>query len=398
MDRMTTRVGVGIGRDRLRAVALLGERIVWAGERPFASDDDLGAVLSAFLAEVPVRRFLPTALSAAVGPHFAPVKTLHGLPATEDPAVLSALVRENLATFFLKNGIPLVSTNALPIAPGVAIAGTVEEPVLEAVRQACATRRWRLRAVMPVAPALARVVEDDNIVWREGDLTTEITADAGGLKWVRTRPSPPDEPLPVLRPTPALAALGAEASRFADAFGAAELGEGASVRVHSMALAPAGSHRQWHRFRAPGLLLVVSVLGLFLAPLGSKLAEQRALRRVTAVSPEHYHTIDRSLEQLAWTTSMLASTAHFTGTHPPLAPLLGTLAVVLPPDCFLLALELRETSGELTAACTDAAALLRTMRRVPEAADAELAGPVRRELIAGIERQRTAVRWKRGTE
>src|SRR3977135_1078918 len=107
---MSVRIGVAIGRAAVGAVALRAEKIVGAAETPLASIDALQASINTLLAQAPPPRWSRPVLHAAIGPHGAQVKRVVGLPEIGDVDALTAIVREAAGTYFLKNGIPLVTT------------------------------------------------------------------------------------------------------------------------------------------------------------------------------------------------------------------------------------------------------------------------------------------------
>src|SRR5439155_14731053 len=93
VGRMTTRIGLAVGRGAVRAVMVRDYQVVWAGEVPLPSYDALQATVTALLATTPPRRWLRPVVHAAIGPHGAQVRHLVGLPEITDADALSAIVR-----------------------------------------------------------------------------------------------------------------------------------------------------------------------------------------------------------------------------------------------------------------------------------------------------------------
>ena len=157
---MSTRIGLAVGRNAVRAVLIRGRRICWAGEAPLAAPEELATTVGRLLALAPVPRWPKPVLHAAVGPHAAQVKRVTGLPEIADPDALAAIVREASGSYFLRNGIPLLTTGVQPAGPGAAVAGALERPCVDAIRAACVARGYRLGVIVPTAIALTRSLAD----------------------------------------------------------------------------------------------------------------------------------------------------------------------------------------------------------------------------------------------
>jgi len=243
---MSVRIGIAIGRGAVRAVALRAEKIVWAGEAPLASIDALQASITTLLAQAPATRWSRPVLHAAIGPHGAQVKRVVGLPEIGDVEALTAIVREAAGTYFLKNGIPLVTTRVRLAGAGSAVAAAVDRPYVEAIRAACQAKGYRAGPIAPTAIALLGALTDESFRWNDGSLTIDISRTGRQLDTVRTRPATSaDDDAVTAAPVPALAVLGTDALRYADAFGAA------TVDAHEPLAIQSDSSRRDPRARRP---------------------------------------------------------------------------------------------------------------------------------------------------
>src|SRR5881296_3715873 len=89
VDRMTTRIGLALARDAVRAVAVRRRRILWAAEAPLEPGAALDAAIRSLLAAAPVPRFPRPVLSAAIGPQASQVRLVAGLPDIQDSETLA---------------------------------------------------------------------------------------------------------------------------------------------------------------------------------------------------------------------------------------------------------------------------------------------------------------------
>ena len=137
-----------VGGARVRAEAVRGRAVVWAGEAHYASAGELAEVVARLAAEGP-----PACRRASVALEHPPVqlRTLTDLPPV-NRRELRALVAHQALRFFRRNGAPLV-TDAAWIRQGTvqaARAAAVAEPLVEAIT---AGARAAGLAVERIAPA-----------------------------------------------------------------------------------------------------------------------------------------------------------------------------------------------------------------------------------------------------
>ncbi len=223
---MRTLVGLAVGLDDVRAVAVRRGTVTWAAEAPLENGQALADAIGLLLAEAPVRRWPRPVLAAGIGPHASQVRLIAGLPDIEDPETLGAVVREGAGSFFLKNGVPLLVTRVRPASPGTAMAAAIDRPCVEAIREACKRRGWRWAGVAPAAIVLPAALDDEHFAWTDGRVVLEVKHSHRQVESVRTRTIEsaglPGDPLHLV---PALAALGDQGARYAVAYGAAMLQE-----------------------------------------------------------------------------------------------------------------------------------------------------------------------------
>lgn len=393
---MTTRIGLAVGRESVRAVMMRRHRVVWTAELPYASLSELEATAGALLASAPPQRFRRPVIHVALGPHAAQTKRLVGLPEQADSDALAAVVREAIGTYFLKNGVPLLTTRVQPVAPGIAIAAAIDRPYIDALRAAGKVHGWRIGAVAPTAVALTHAIQESQFQWTDGPLTIEVSrSPAGTLDDVRTRPARggPNNAAP--SPVIPLAELGANALPFADAFGAAAL----DVR-EPLVIDPESSERArvWQRSTVIrlGLILLLGVVIAGLSPFGAQWAGTRARTRVSQVRPGRWQVVSTSLGQIDRVSAILRQAHRFVDSRTSLSTLLGELGRSLPDQTAVLEFDWRNTQGDIMVVTPNPSAVLAVVRRLPGVTVVELRGSVGRQVVAGQDLQRVTIHFATG--
>ena len=392
---MSTRVGLGVGRGSVRAVAIRRQRIVWAGEAPLTSSEALQATITTLLAQAPLPRWPKPVVHAAIGPHGAQVKRVIGLPEIGDADALAAIIREAVGTYFLKNGVPLLTTSVRPIGAGAAVAAALDRPYVDAIRAACLARGLRLGPIAPTAVALTHAFVDPSFCWNDGSLTIEASRT---LDLLRTRPARrEDHETPALTVVPMLAGLGESSLWYADAFGAATLDPHEPLSVQSEA-------GHFLSFAAPRRSLVqlsaIAALALFavgLSPLAAKWAGNRATANIARLRPGRWKVITTTLGNLDRVSAVLNQARSFGDSRTSVSRLLGEVARLLPGDSAVLEFEWLGDHGEITVLARDPSAVLAGVRRLPNVRTVELLGSITRQSAGGRDLQRVTIRFVRAS-
>lgn len=392
-------LGVAIGQDTLRVVAVRSDRVLWAAEGPIDSaqslvwsvEDALGRLLSS----APSAGLLRQSVTVAVGPSRSQTRRLSGLPPSRDRAIIRQLVHANVQRFFLRNGVPLTATGVRVLDAETAIGAVIETPVIEAVIVACAKLGLRLKAVVPTTDALARDMVSPLATWHDGDVSVELLTSDGQLADVR-RPiaagvgANTNEAFPA--PT-ALACLGGDAARFADAYGAAV------ADVHdSLAIRGAELHRSHHlprwRLVAAGGIAAFAIIAALAAPRIAATSESRRAERRLATIGDSGVVAAGAMVDLRQVTAALDEVASFDAGRRSTTLLLGELTRVLPPDVFLITVRLDSSGGSLIALASRSSDVMAQLERLQWAGSAEIVGPVTRERVNAVERERLTVRFR----
>ena len=392
---MRTRLGVALARDAIRAVAIRRNRIVWAAETTVEPGIPLEAAISSLVARAPLPSFPNPVLCVAVGPHASQVRHVAGLPDVREANSTGAIIREHAASFFLKDGVPLITTGVQPTKEADALAAAIDQPYVDAVLGVCRAHHWELGFIAPSVVCLPRAFEDPSFVWVDDNFAVDVSHVDGAIQSVRTRPLCAVGPVVATpsRLAPRLSVLGDNAARFADAYGVA-----AAQIVPALALdSVAAGFWNWRSIRrrlAPAaLVLAAGLVGIALSPLGAAWAGQRAQAQLSGIRDDQLRSVVSALDMLDRTTAILEEVRVFAGGRRDVTDLVGELAAELPTGTSVASLELTDSVCQLTALSTSSAEVLSAVRRLPGARAAEFSGPVQQETVAGLALQRVTVRW-----
>ena len=182
---MSTRIGIAVGVAEVRAVLVKHGRVQWADS--CAVHTALEPALDEVLAGMPLGRWKRPPVHVAIGPSFAQLRRLHGLPDGDRPT-LERIVRESATRFFLRNGVPISTSSVRRDADGAVWAAAFDDPALRDVENACARRGLSVRRFLPSAAALGHVPHEPRVRWRDGDAVLEASFDGGRLVEMRRLP------------------------------------------------------------------------------------------------------------------------------------------------------------------------------------------------------------------
>jgi hypothetical protein len=387
---MTLILGIAVGADRIRAVTLKGGRIVAATESELEPGDSLQAAVAALLADTPLPRFPRPRVVVALGPSRAQTRRIAGLPPLQDARLLAQAVREGAGKFFLRNGVPLATTGVRMVEPGTVWAAALDEPAVRAVEAGCRAAGIRTVRFVPAVAVLGRALTDEQVLWPDGAAVAEVQLERGELRSVR-RLSAARAPLaPPPRPVAALARLGEEGWRFADAYGAASLPEYEPMVVRVGGAA--GGVPRWRLALAGGALAAALAFAAVAPALRAMGAEDEARARIAAVHDRRRAAADTERE-LARMTAPLARAAEFDARRYSPTLLLADLTAALPPGTAIVAFRVDTAAGSVVALAPRAAAVVGPLEKVPGIVAPEIVGPVTREGLAGRELERVTIRF-----
>jgi hypothetical protein len=400
-------VGIGVSADSVRAVGVERDAVRWAIELERSEGESLGDALGALIERCPLARWPRARVTVAIGPSAVQVKRLTALPPLTDDDALAAVVREGVGRFFLRNGVPLLTSGVRVVEPGTAWAAAYEAPVVEEVERSCraAARRLKLHAIVPTAIALAHAVdgghESEPMVWADGEIRTMLTFSAGTIASLRRLPTRGElrgisesgaQSLPA-----ALERLGERALDFADAYGATRVsrGEPLCARIGGAASPSAASPsgmRKRLAFAATAFALagLVAILGPGLIALHS--AHQSRVR-LAAIAKE-LQAVERNERELGQVSDALGEVADFEASRRSATMLLASISHALPKEASLVAFQADTVGGTVVALSQRAALVTTALEKVDEIASPEIVGPVTSETMGSREVERVTVRFR----
>jgi hypothetical protein len=399
---VSVRVGIAVSADAVRAVAVRDGIVLWGAESP-VDGRPIEAAVAELLTARRLRRWPRPTIIAAVGPARAQLRRLSGLPPVADAGALTRLVGESAGRFFLRNGVPLVTTGVRRDRDGDSEGwgAAIEQPVIAALEAACRAHGLRLAAVLPTLSVIPHALRGDSLTWDDGDVRAHMSLVGGRLSALRRTaggvppgPGRGDPPQTV----PALAALGADGWRFADAYGAAVASARDPLAHRPARSASAAPVRPW-RLAAAGIACTVAVASTILGPtIAAQHAAAQATVALSALARDR-RAADAAESDLAHVTTALEEVATFDRDRHPATLLVNDLARALPVGSALVALRVDSAGGTLVALAPRAATLIERLERVTEMATPTFVGPVTREVAANSEVERIAIRfgWARAS-
>lgn len=386
------RLGLGIGRDRVSAVLMVGQSVRWVAHHPRQPDTPLADAVALLLAECPRCRLLPVCAIAALGPSVSQLKCLTDLPPIADSKALVALVRENTGRFFLRNGIPLLVSGVHVESPTRVWVAAVDAPVVADVAAGCRRVGISLGAVVPSAVALRHAIRDTSIAWIDGDVRWDIAFREGSPLSVRRSSSNGDVPnLPALVST--LSTLGDDAVHTLDAAGAAltRRSEAISVRVGDAAHA-APSRR---RLMQAALACFAGCVVALASPGIIAIVAQRRDRANEARIESRARAARIGANELAQATATLRALTDYADSRRSMVLLLAEITRSLPDSSSLVAFQVDSTGlGDVVAITPHAADVVDAVERTPGLASPQIIGPVTRERIGSRIMDRVTVRFQ----
>jgi hypothetical protein len=384
---MTARIGLGVGRAEVRAVLLRDGAIAWRAARAVVDSEPLADVIAELLTGAPIRRLFRPAVVAAIGPATSQVKRLTGLPTVSEQAVVSQLLRANTGRFFLHSDASL----AAPVAyrsNGSWWGAVVHDQTIESIQEACERARLRFEGCIPTSAALAHMITDGSVEWRDGDLRTTVTV--ARRIWTDIRRD--HEGASPVELIPALARTGADAARYADAFVAA-----CSTRESPLFLRPA--HRRGSLpARSRILALTAAVFLAFLAALSAR--GLAAARQVSKDGARLASLRSTSAEwapvgqQLREASGGLNQVARFYATRRSAVQLLDAISRALPDSTAIVTLRVDSAGGSMTLVSTSAASIVPSLAGLTLIEQPRIVGAVTRESVGGARVQRIAIRFR----
>lgn len=384
-----SRLGVAVSRQRVQAVAVGRAGVVWAAERQFDGPEDLAAALAELAGQRPRGvRHVTVALEADV----CQVKLLRTFPSVSR-ARLERAIAVQARRWFLGNGGPLTTAAIWIRRGGPALATAADRLLLEAIRSGTAAAGLRLSRVSPASALLATCLPDGSHARVLGGVVEELAIRNGRVDDLRHRP------WTASTESPAVSIPG-----FEDHGTVSPVAYAAACGRTTLDLLPAlradtANRVEWLRLFAAGVIALLvwsAAVGVFLARTARTVNRADALLASLAPSLARAESMERDLTRA---DDALAFMAEAQRTRSADAVLLAVLTQALPDSVYLTALS-RSPDDQVTMVgfAPSAAAVLAALAARAGVREVAFQGPVTREVVAGLTRERFALgfRWDPG--
>ena len=394
------RIGLGTSHDEVRGILVSRGRIVRRARAIVNEEKPLEVAVAGLLARLQRGRWTKPPVMAALGPGCSQMRRLSRLPSVPNDRVLADIVRSNAGRFFIKNGIPLLTSGVRRGASGDAWAAAFEEPTVRAIVSACRTNRLTLGMAVPAPLALWRASRSRTVVSTDGDsrIVTEWDRD-GSLVSVGRAASPEQlKGNPTFEFSCELRTLGADASSYADAFGATliERSERLALRARDL-----GS---WRSEPVPRWRVVAAAVALVLALAFALLAPVVAAKQASRGAATRLASVNKRLREATWTqrelarvTASLDSLSAFARARFSVTEVLEELTAALPVEASLASIQLDKAGGTIVVIAARVAMLLPELREVPSISNPTIVGAITPEGVGATRAERATIRftWKR---
>lgn len=339
----------------------------------------------------------------AIGPAASQLRRLINLPAIDGARPLRDVVRSNAGRFFLKNGVPLLTSSVRREEGGDDWAAAVEEPPVRAIAEACRTSHLRLKLVAPSIVALRRSLErglaDEWLTAVDGDVVMRAHVGANGSfrELRRVAVAGATESSRAAVPVAALRSLGDAAMAFAAAYGATTIDRREPLVVHAQDLSKwrDGIVPRWRMLLAVVSLCVAMMLALTLPALYAQRVVTQTARRLEAMNRQYReaHWMEGELERA---TASLAEIDAFQASRRSTIQFIAELTTALPEDGWLQSLRLDKEGGTLVALAPRAAVTAAALASLKSISAPTILGSVASEQLGPdrIERVTMRFQWK----
>jgi hypothetical protein len=303
-----------------------------------------------------------------------------------------------MGRFFLKNGVPLVTSRLRVDTCGDVWGAAFERPLVDELVDACHAAGLELDVLAPTVSVLPRALLAETISWSDEGMAVDVRASEGHMIGVRRTCAARTVPVGAPDPVPALAALGDSGVRFADAYGAAMVG-----RRDVLTLRPTHSRTALPvpRRRLVAAALAFSVTSLFAltAPvISARRQSARAEHALSALAAQRRAALAATTD-LRRVSTVLDDVSAFSLTRESPTLFLAALTRVLPEGAAISTLRFETTAVTLVALTPRAAGLMAGLERLSQVTAPEVIGPVTKEVVAAHEVDRVTIRmkWRRHT-
>jgi hypothetical protein len=403
---MSTRLGISIRRDVCAGLIVRRGRVLWRRRAGRDAIQGVGPAIAELLATAPKRR-ARIRVTVAVGASYAQIKRISGVPSTmrADPA--SRLVRENVASFFLRSSLRLLTTGVQRGRDGATWSAALDGAPVEEIIDALRAAGFRPPVLVPEPVAASMVLASGTHHVADGEVVAELTiTDRGALERVRRVRRGIDgggrgdanrdwTAQPLSESSPALRSLGEEARNYLAAFAAA-----ACPPNHPLTWRPPADPRRVRslarlRLGVAATSLVLSATAAAVAPGIRASVDASRVTRIAERGESVRGEADRIESNLRQVTATLDRVDRFASRRDDIPLLLADLAVTLPDSTALLSLRIDSVETSLSVLTPHAADVIVELAHVKRVVSPRILGSVVRDAGVRTPLERATIRFRR---
>jgi len=391
------RLGVEIGCETIRAVLVVRRKIVRATSVQVGELGSIEAGLESVFGSMPLAGVVKPHVFGAIGAASTQVRRLNNLPSIKSERALREVVHANGARFFLKNGIPLITSAIRREDERSGWAAAIEEPPVRALALACRSHRLKLILVAPAIIALPLAMPGESFVSVDGEAVVEAHTRADGalvdVRRVFTMSAGGRNGCDGIKDAPMSG--GDDSIEYAVAYGATELSRAEPLAIHRQelrALADA-PFPKWRIAAAIGAC-IASLLIAFALPAFRARREAAAASRRLLITDPSYRAARWTETELRRTTQTLGDIDGFAQDRRSTIVLLATITQALPQDVWLQAIHVDQNGGTATALGPRASSAVDGFAALHSLTSLAIMGAVLQQQIAQQHFERVTVRFR----
>ena len=381
--RRGDRIGIGVRTRALRVVLVRrgavvhSELVEFDGRYPSASD--YSRAISAVASNAGARRrlFSPS-IHLAVGPAHCQLRRLASIPTLRDAVAMNAMVQQNVASLFLKNGVPLrVGRHGAADERGAWVTA-FDEPVIQSAVIAAEELGIHDVTAIPLSAAITPEDEGDSTVrWADGAMVLETRFVGARIDEVtRTfKPGPANEQHP--------------GDTLVDAVGAVE------HRRNALRWSTPNRRHLWlrrARLSAAVAMLMVALVALLIGPTVRDISTAHRNEAAIAAVRADVRTATQVEDVLRRRITRLEMLNDFSRRRVRAMEVLAALTSTLPDSTAVAALRLDSLSASATLVGRDVMGAVGELQADDEFTSVEIVGPMTRETTGPMELERVMLK------
>jgi hypothetical protein len=388
-----TSLGIAVRRSSVHGVLVRRKRIVWHGSVGVVAGRTAEA-LGQLLSQLPPRKGIASVVQPrvvlAIGTAYAQMKRVDGLPSARNQRMLTDVVRQNSASFFLRGAARLVISDVDHRADGSNWAAAYHAETVDELIAMLRRHGLPRALVIPSIAAVASVCGAGSRAHTEDDVHVEITAGGRGtVTGIRriASDSAIDNAIPV-----AVADAGPD---YLEAYAAA-----LADSTIKLSWRPPPDPRRAQRadvslLVAAGLLFVATSTAALIAP-GVR-AERDAASAAREISRGQKLATEAARVQgeLSRVSTQLDRITKFEEARGKMTMLVGAIAQAIPDSTALVTLRVDSVEGSFVALTPHAADVLPELAGIDGVVNPRIAGSVTRETQGAARLERATVRFRR---